>query len=188
MKCVLTGIRPILVVLLLLGASNGAIATEGKGMLLTREGLGPIRLGMTLAELKKVFPKVRFKRCEDGDGLLLVCMGKPYQAITLFADEDDRDKPINWQARIEYIETFRPQDYTASGLHVGMLIRTAEKRLGPILEIGLSDIEQRQYLRLAGQPDWLTIRIDYTGIFAAEQNVSRRYQANGRLFSLSTSD
>src|SRR5687767_15251727 len=71
---------------------------------ITGNSAGGVRLGMTVAQARKVLKGCRFERSSDGEGLTLiaaVCRGK--QIMTFFADEPPDAETINDKARIEFI-------------------------------------------------------------------------------------
>jgi hypothetical protein len=87
---------------------------------ITENGIGPVKLGMTLLEAKRAFPKATFSRGSDGEGVALVNVStNESQVMVLFAGEEDKDKPINWSKRISSIETFSSNSSTSLGVRPG---------------------------------------------------------------------
>jgi hypothetical protein len=152
---------------------------------ITENGIGPVKLGMTLLEAKRAFPKATFSRGSDGEGVALVNVStKESQVMVLFAGEEDRNKPINWSRRISSIETFSSNCSTSLGVRPGGLVAEAEKQYGKVLKIIMSEIEARQFVEFKNQPRGMIFRIDYSGIFAEGQSETLRYRPDAKIYSI----
>jgi hypothetical protein len=152
---------------------------------ITENGIGPVKLGMTLLEAKQAFPNATFSRGSDGEGVALVnVITKETQVMVLFADEEDRNKPINWSKRISSIETFSSNCSTSLGVRPGGLVAEAEKQYGKVLKIIMSEIEARQFAEFKHQPRGMIFRIDYSGIFAEGQSETLRYRPDAKIYSI----
>jgi hypothetical protein len=152
---------------------------------ITENGIGPVKLGMTLLEAKRAFPKATFSRGSDGEGVALVNVStKESQVMVLFAGEEDRNKPINWSKRISSIETFSPNCSTSLGVRPGGLVAEAEIQHGKVLKIIMSEIEARQFVEFKNQPRGMIFRIDYSGIFAEGQSETLRYRPDAKIYSI----
>jgi len=169
--------------------SNRIICAQSQnvGALCTiiENGIGPVKLGMTLFEAKRAFPNAIFSRGSDGEGVALVNVStKESQVMVLFADEEDRNKPINWSKRISSIETYSPNCSTSLGVRPGGLVAEAEKQYGKVLKIIMSEIEARQFVEFKNQPRGMIFRIDYSGIFAEGQSETLRYRPDAKIYSI----
>jgi len=152
---------------------------------ITENGIGPVKLGMTLLEAKRAFPKATFSRGSDGEGVALVNVStKESQVMVLFADEEDRNKPINWSKRISSIETFSSNCSTSLGVRPGGLVAEAEKQYGKVRKIIMSEIEARQFVEFKNQPRGMIFRIDYSGVFAKGQSETVRYRPDAKIYSI----
>jgi len=152
---------------------------------ITANGIGPVKLGMTLLEAKRAFPKATFSRGSDGEGVALVNVStKESQVMVLFADEEDRNKPINWSKKISSIETFSSNCSTSLGVRPGGLVSEAEKQYGKVLKIIMSEIEARQFAEFKNQPKGMIFRIDYSGVFAEGQSETLRYRPDAKIYSI----
>jgi hypothetical protein len=150
--------------------------------------VGGIRLDMTLGSARSAIPGIRLERATDGDGAALVDVKRDTVGLmTLYALEDDAEAPIDWTKAIHSIETFHSSCRTASGVHAGLTVRAAERVLGRVVRIIMSEVESRQYVTFANQPEWLTIRIDYTGVFPPDKRETTAFDPNARIFSISIS-
>ena len=122
--------------------------------------VGPVRIGMTVAEVRQALPKLQLGRTEDGDGLALIEV-KNNEALemTLYAGETNAKGPIDEQARVQLISVFGETYKTAEGVHVGMPLSEAEKRYGKITGIDMSEMESREYAHFSNPPAGLSFRV-----------------------------
>ena len=151
-------------------------------------GIGPIRLGMTLAEARAALPSAKFARTSDGDGAALVEVTlAPDTTMVLWADEADTDAPVDWTKRITSIETFSAAFHTPAGMHRGSLVTDVERLYGKIKTLTLSEIESRQYVEFENQPARLTIRLDYKGIFKDGARTTTEFEPQAKIWSIAVS-
>lgn len=152
---------------------------------ISEDGIGPIKLGMTLFEAKKSFPWATFSRSTDGDGVALVSVRtKESQVMVLFAGERDSSQPIDWSQHISSIETSSPSLSTRLGVRPGDLIAKAERIYGKVQKIVKSEIESRQYAEFKNQPRGVIFRIDQSGIFADRKVETRAYRPSAKILSI----
>ena len=116
-----------------------ATAWAQQGFAITSDSAGKIRIGMTLAQLKQALPGFQFSHTSDGDGVPLVAIaqGKTTHCYVYAGD--------NRQGKIDFIEVVDERYQTADGVHPGMSVRDAEKALGKLQSIQLSEIESREF-------------------------------------------
>jgi hypothetical protein len=143
--------------------------------LITGSAMGGVRLGMTLDEARRVLTHASFARQYDGDGMASVeaSFGAD-DAIQLFANEESPDSSVDWVKPILAIQSFSTKFHTAEGVGPGSLVTDVVNRYGPIREITLSEIEQRQFIQFERQPQGLEFRLDYTGIFPPHESRTTR--------------
>jgi hypothetical protein len=155
---------------------------------ISSSGIGPIRLGMTLAEARAALPAAKFARTSDGDGAALVEVTlAPDTTMVLWADEADADAPVDWSKHITSIETFSAAFHTPAGMHPGSLVTDVEHLYGKTKAITLSEIESRQYIEFENQPARLTIRLDYTGIFKDGARTTKQFEPQAKIWSIAVS-
>ena len=156
--------------------------------LIGAEGIGPLRLGMTLDDAQRSLPLATFQRASDGDGAALVQVKfRGGESLYLWAGEDDPDLPIDRAKRIRTIETFDRAFETIEGIRVGTLLVAAERVWGAVNEIVESEIESRQFVTFERQPPGLSIRNDYSGVFTAGTRRTTRYRADAQIMSIAVS-
>ena len=152
---------------------------------ISENGIGPVKLGMTLLEAKQAFPTATFSRGTDGEGVALVNVSmKESRMMLLYAGEDDRDKPVNWSKRISSIEAFSSNCSTRHGVRPGSLVAESEKQYGKVRKIFTSEIEARQFVEFQNQPAYLIFRIDYSGVFAEGQTETVKYRPDAKIYSI----
>lgn len=148
------------------GAKQGVQAAPSEECLVTKNGVGRIELGMTLAEARARYPEGKFARTSDGEGLALVALSEGGEELMrLFANENDPVGAIDPARKIVFIETFSSRCRTREGIYPGLPVSGAEKIVGKTSLITVSEIESREFIQFARHPDGLTFRLDYSGIF-----------------------
>lgn len=159
-------------------------ATVRQSCVVADSAIGPIRLGMTLAEAKQSLPAATFERGLDGDGVASVGVTVDGDTlVSIVADGDDAET-IAWDKRITWLETFSPRCSTKEGVHPGSLVLDVEKILGKVTKIVRSEIESREFIDFERQPPGLTFRLDYTGVFPEGSRETRSFDPKGRIFSI----
>ena len=148
-------------------------------------GIGGIRLDMTLRAARSAIPGTTLERGTDGDGAALVAVKRDTSSLMiLHAMEDDAEAPIDWSKAVQAIETFHPGCRTANGIRPGALLADVERILGKVVRITESEIESRQYVTFERQPAWMTLRIDYSGVFEGESRTTTSFAPGARIFSI----
>lgn len=151
-------------------------------------GIGPVKLGMTLAEAKKLLPaRAKFEQAENAEGadLISVEIDSQYLMILRPDKENPSGTPIDWSRRITYIETFDPECHTAEGVHPDSRIRDVEKVLGKTKEVTITEIESREFIDFEKQSKRFLFRSDYVGGYAND-NARQTTKSNpdGKLMSI----
>jgi hypothetical protein len=148
-------------------------------------GAGGAKVGMTVAKARTAMKGCQFSRGSDGEGIALIdvsCRGS--RTMTLYAgEESDVENPIDFRARIEMIEVWDPRFKTAQGIHVGMPVADAERRLGKIKEIILTPIESREFIFFSKPTPNIRYRF-YGGIYPPRSSFTTDYQEGAKLWSI----
>ncbi|HEX6729678.1 MAG TPA: hypothetical protein VF074_06695 [Pyrinomonadaceae bacterium] len=158
--------------------------------LITEKSIGPVRLGMTVARVRKALPGYKLSRTSDGEGLALIAVERRGKTLlTLYAGELDPNRRINDRAVIEHIEAIDASYRTSAGVHTRMSLREVEKRYGKLKEITLSEIESREYASFDKQPAGIHLRVmsdsGAAGTYAEGKNSTKQYAPNAYVFSIS---
>lgn len=130
--------------------------------LITANSVGPIKLGMTIAQARANAPGTIFERTSDGEGIAKISVQEGGEELmTIYAGEEDPDSKINENAEIVFIEVWSPLLKTAEGIKPGMTISQAEKTIGDLREIFMSEIESREFASFTDQPSGMTFRVTH---------------------------
>lgn len=161
--------------------------------LIQKDGIGGIKLGQNLKQVKQKFPKAKMERESDAEGVAFVAitLSKDVMVLAFQNGDNDPDTPIKLHKKINFLETDSPTCHTASGVHPGMKIKDAEAKLGKVKGIQLSEIEAREYATFARQPKHFRFRVEQgAGIYPGKgeaPNQTRRYRQTGRIETISVS-
>nr|WP_314460471.1 hypothetical protein [uncultured Neisseria sp.] len=161
--------------------------------LIQKDGIGGIKLGQNLKQVKQKFPKAKMERTSDAEGVAYVAitLSKDVMVIAFQDGDDDPDSPIKLHKKIDSLSTYSPACHTASGVHPGMKIKDAEAKLGKVKGIQLSEIEAREYATFVRQPKHFGFRVEQgAGIYPGKgetPNQTRRYRQTGRIEAISVS-
>lgn len=161
--------------------------------LIQKDGIGGIKLGQNLKQIKQKFPKAKMDKTSDADGVsfITITLSKDILVFASQDGEDDPDAPIKLHKKINFLETDSPTCHTTSGVHPGMKIKDAEAKLGQVKGIQLSEIEAREYATFARQPKHFGFRVEQgAGIYPGKgetPNQTRRYHQTARIEAISVS-
>ena len=158
--------------------------------LITRKAAGPVRLGMTIAEVRRSWPGVILQRTSDGEGMALIAVRESKQTLmTLYAGETNPKARINQRAQIEFIEVLDKSFRTEAGVHPKMQLRDVVQKYGELREITTSEIESREYATFARQPAGIQLRVmaedGLAGVYGDGKNTTARYSPSAYVFSIS---
>ena len=161
--------------------------------LIQKDGIGGIKLGQNLKQVKQKFPKAKMERESDAEGVAFVAitLSKDVMVLAFQNGDNDPDTPIKLHKKINFLETDSPICHTASGVHPGMKIKDAEAKLGKVKGIQLSEIEAREYATFVRQPKHFGFRVEQgAGIYPGKgetPNQTRRYHQTARIEAISVS-
>ena len=167
---------------LLCGLASMGSKAEPLNCQIETNGMAKIRLGSNLHDVQQRYPQAQITRSSDGDGAALVSIVlTPAIGLIAYTGEDDPAAALDMQRPISYLETDSPACHTAAGVHPQMALAAAEQYYGKVRQITLSEIEARQFVEFAHQPDGLQFQIDDSGIFKGNERTSRRHQPDARI-------
>ncbi len=145
-------------------------------------GMGGVKIGQTLSQVKRQFPQARFSATRDAEGALFTAIQFNRQTEILAHIDEDTGK-------IDFLETFSAACKTADGIHPKMPLREVVKRWGSLKQITMSEIEMRQFAEFPRQAKWLTVRVD-GGDFSAVGDdltlplLTRKFSRHAKVLSL----
>lgn len=156
------------------------------------DSVGGVRVGMTVAEARRTIPYSILKRTSDGEGIALIAVEVFMDVhMVLFAGESDPDSPIDENAKIEAIEVVSPNYRTPEGLSPGMKIADAEKKVGKLTGITMSEIESREYATFEKGPEGIMIRLQnkdgFAGIYPEGSSKTAKAAPGTFIYSISVS-
>ena len=151
--------------------------------LITPDSVGKLKIGMTVAEARRAYPRHTFARTSDGEGIALIEVKRRGRThFHLYANEFDPESPINNEAKIVFIEVSNPAYRTADGIYPSMRLRDVTRKYGALKSIVLSEIESREYARFERQPLGIDLKVTgrnaQAGIYANNEMRSTRYTSN----------
>jgi len=146
--------------------------------LITKTSVGPVRIGMTLAQARRAMPGVVFKRTAADAALF---RGRT-KLMKLFVYTNNSEKATN----IANIVVFDASYSTAAGVHPKMLLREAEQRYGKVtISMGeLADIDEQA--TFAQSPPGIYFFIDrggkdHAGIYKGTETETKRYIPSAKI-------
>jgi hypothetical protein len=165
---------------------GAAASANAQANLITANSAGKVKLGMTVAEVRKAVAPMKLSRTSDGEGVALIAVKKGKTAVmTIYAGEEDRNSAIDGTARVEQIWVWNKAYKTAAGVHPGMPVSQTEKMFGPVKEIIRSEIESREFAEFADQPSGIIFRLNTgDGDFPEGSATTAKYRRTARIFSI----
>ena len=170
----------IIAIIILLGVDCYA----QKNFTITNNAAGGIRLGMTVGQARSALPDCSFRRTEDGEGVALIgvrCHKR--EIMSLYAGEEGRDAKVNWRRRIEFIEVWDKRFKTKDRVHPDMYLRNAERILGKVREILITQIESREFVTFGRVRKGIEYRT-YGGIYTRPNVTTTKYEPGSRIHSI----
>ncbi len=126
-----------------------------------------IRAGMAIKEAIDVLkPEYQTYALGGDSGWLLQIHDRfSYEEVLMSLwSHECQDYTINYTAKVQFISIHSPKYKTKEGVHVGMLLADAEKRLGKIERIYTSEPTFEQYAEFANMPKGVSFGVS-GGIF-----------------------
>jgi hypothetical protein len=150
----------LLGVILVCVFGTAAKATVPPDRLVSASGIGPVRLGMTVAQARQALHGFDLSRASDAEGVALIDATQSGRTmLRLFAGEDDADAAIDSTATIISIEAVDPAFRTAAGIGPQSPFSAVEQAYGRLVRIQRSEVEQREYAEFEHQPPGLAFRV-----------------------------
>lgn len=161
--------------------------------LITANSVGPVKIGMTVAQVRAAVAPMKVSRASDGEGVALIQVKRGTETVmTLYAGEGDPKTKVASDAIIQQIEVWGRNYKTEKGLVPGMALSRAEALYGKVSKITLSEIESREYAQFSSQPSGMDFRIindvGSAGLYPPASNVTSRYRKGSKVFSVVVHD
>ncbi len=157
--------------------------------LITPESVGSLKIGMTVAEARRAYPRHTFSRTSDGEGIALIDVKRRGRThFHLYANEFNPEAPINNDAKIVFIEVSNPAYRTADGIYPSMRLSDVARKYGNLKSIVLSEIESREYARFDRQPLGIDLKVTgrnaQAGVYASGEMRSTRFTSNAYISTI----
>lgn len=186
---------PVLVSLFCLGCIGGQeeprdsataqVFPVAKDILISGDGIGPVRLGLTLDSIAKTTLNLDPARTSDGEGVGLVEIPLGLDTVIAYTGEEDASSPVDSSRPLISVETMSPGFQTSQLIHAGSLVRDAESVYGRVVKVEKSEIESREYVTFANQPPNMIFRLDNeSGILEPGSTTTTRLKPRSRIFSI----
>jgi uncharacterized protein YjbI with pentapeptide repeats len=183
---------------------NGFSVTEFSkaepSFLLTTDSAGDIRLGITVAEARKVFAGVRLEQNNvGGEGTAIEVRYDDTLIMILTTDQKDLSDygkgvvPIDENAKIQSIKIWDSRYNYANGVFSDMSISEAEKRFGKVNEIVFHGLDESEHVTFSNQPrgaSFTAVPGDSTavnakaGVYSDEAVTTTKYSAAAKIFTI----
>lgn len=128
--------------------------TANAACMITPEGIGGVKLGQTLAQVKRTFPHMKVRSESDAEGVEMWRLPVAPNAVVYAHVEEGR------RGRIDFLETFSAACQTRDGVRPTMSLTQVAQKWGNLKNITMSEIEMRQFAQFAKQPVRIGLRVE----------------------------
>jgi len=174
---------PLLIVLSFAVSANAQtiVATGGSPL--------PVTRGMTIGQaIQALKPELQTYVLEPDSGWFLqIHENGSYEDIPLTLWSDDcQDYVINYSAKVNIVTLHSEKYRTREGVHVGMLLKDVEKKLGKLKKIYTSEPTFEQYAVFEKMPPSVSFAV-FGGILEDSQRETQRYSPDAKIAKISIS-
>ena len=128
--------------------------TANAACTITPESIGGVKLGQTLAQVKRAFPHMKVRSEPDADSGEMWRLPVAPNAVVYAHVEEGR------RGRIDALETFSAACQTQDGVRPAMRLTQVAQKWGRLRNIIMSEIEMRQFAQFAKQPARIGLRVE----------------------------
>ena len=128
--------------------------TANAACTITPEGIGGVKLGQTLAQVKRAFPHMKVRSESDEEGVEMWRLPVAPNAVVYAHVEEGR------RGRIDFLQTFSAACQTQDGVRPAMRLTQVAQKWGRLRNITMSEIEMRQFAQFARQPARIGLRVE----------------------------
>ena len=128
--------------------------TANAACTITPESIGDVKLGQTLAQVKRAFPQMKVRSESDAEGVEMWRLPVAPNAVVYAHVEEGR------RGRIDALETFSAACQTQDGVRPTMRLTQVAQKWGRLRNIIMSEIEMRQFAQFARQPARIGLRVE----------------------------
>lgn len=149
----------------------------------------PVTRGMTIRQaIQALKPEYQtYALGGDSGWLLQVHDNGSYDDVllTLWSD-DSQDYVINYSAKVNAVMLHNAKYRTREGVHVGMLLKDVEKKLGKLKRIYTSEPTFQEYAEFTKMPNGVSFAVS-GGILSEGQRETQKYSPDARITKIDIS-
>ncbi len=159
------------------------VAAAGAQTQITKNSAGRVKIGMTVATVRRVVRPMKLGKTTIADGVPAVEVKSGRRSMmTLICDHGGDSQATNTDetAKVSQILVDDKSYRTAAGVHPDMLLRDAERKYGKVKTIMKSEIEQQEFVTFTRNPKGIEFQLNNkngeAGRYAAGKNETKRYR------------
>ncbi len=158
--------------------------------LITAAGVEPVRLGMSIDQVRAALPDARLDRSADGEGGTLVTVYRGDDLLMrLYADASGDGTASDGQVRIGVIEALAPEWRTVAGVGPQTRVADVVRAYGPLIRLRRNDVGDREFAEFDHQPNGLAFRLEGpdggpAGIYLPGTDMTDRVRPGSRVLSI----
>jgi hypothetical protein len=173
---------------LLLGICFSSFSQTTDANLITSNSVGPVRLGMTLAQVRKAAGRMKLKKGEGIEGIpaVEVMSGSQTDMVLYFKDNDGMDRfsknasKIYEFSKVEMINVLSDRYQTSQGVRIGTLLSKAEKQLGKLENISHTEPRGENIAVFTAFPN-LMFTVSDDLVFKEGERTTKTYKSNSKI-------
>jgi len=178
----------ICVAFLLLGIWFSSFSQTTDGYLITSNSVGPVRLGMTLAQVRKAVGLMKIKKGEGIEGVpaLEVMSSSQTDMVLYFKDNESMDRfsknasKIYESSKVEMINVLSDRYQTSQGVRIGTLLSKVEKQLGKLENIFYTESRGENVAVFKAFPN-LMFSVSGNLVFKEGERTTQTYKSNSKI-------
>jgi hypothetical protein len=173
---------------LLLGICFTSFSQTTDEYLITSNSVGPVRLGMTLAQVRKAAGRMKLKKGKGIEGIpaVEVMSGSQTDMVLYFKDNDGMDRfsknasKIYEFSKVEMINVLSDRYQTSQGVRIGTLLAKAEKQLGKLENISHTEPRGENVAVFKAFPN-LMFSVSGNLVFKEGERTTQTYKSNSKI-------
>jgi len=178
----------ICVAFLLLGIWFSSFSQTTDAYLITSNSVGPVRLGMTLAQVRKAVGLMKIKKVEgiEGTPALELMSSSQTDMVLYFKDNESMDRfsknvsKIYESSKVEMINVLSDRYQTSQGVRIGTLLSKAEKQLGKLENIFYTESRGENVAVFKAFPN-LMFSVSGNLVFKEGERTTQTYKSNSKI-------
>jgi hypothetical protein len=173
---------------LILGICFSSFSQTTDDYLITSKSVGPVSLGMTLAQVRKAVGLMKIKKGEGIEGIPAaeVISGNKTQLVLYFESNESMDaysknvSKIYEFSKVEMINVLSDRYQTSQGVRIGTLLSKAEKQLGKLENIFYTESRGENVAVFKAFPN-LMFSVSGNLVFKEGERTTQTYKSNSKI-------